>query len=273
MICQRFPNPAPCLALSQRVSSCLSGYRNNQQYEKNHQLIQFGTVNGLVKFAWPPYMFLNLDQNGLDYDNHSQSQCVLGFVLGFIGGFFQIANGVQKAGILEMLRLNRMTDYGIVVLGALAHRHGEVIATASLAELTGINQPTVAKVAKLLLGAGLVDTQRGANGGYRLAFPAEDISLVRIIESIEGPIAVNDCVDGAQDPCAVANCCFMSGTWNKVNARVRAALEQMSLADLIDPAHLFPIAGDDDEMTAPLHTPLPLVDREDEPHGRNHPDN
>ena len=172
-----------------------------------------------------------------------------------------------------MLRLNRMTDYGIVVLGALAHRHGEVIATASLAELTGINQPTVAKVAKLLLGAGLVDTQRGANGGYRLAFPAEDISLVRIIESIEGPIAVNDCVDGAQDPCAIANCCFMSGTWNKVNARVRAALEQMSLADLIDPAHLFPIAGDDDEMTAPLDTPLPLVDREDEPHGRNHPDN
>ena len=84
-----------------------------------------------------------------------------------------------------MLRLNRMTDYGIVVLGALAHRRGEVIATASLAELTGINQPTVAKVAKLLLGAGLVETQRGVNGGYRLAFPAESISLVHIIESIE----------------------------------------------------------------------------------------
>ena len=198
-------------------------------------MIKFGIVNGLVKFAWPPYINHNLDQNGLHYDNHSQSQCVLEYRWVY-RWFFQIANGVQKAEIVEMLRLNRMTDYGIVVLGALAHRHGEVIATASLAELTGINQPTVAKVAKLLLGAGLVDTQRGANGGYRLAFPAEDISLVRIIESIEGPIAVNDCVDGAQDPCAVSNCCFMSGTWNKVNARVRAALEQMSLADLIDPA-------------------------------------
>jgi hypothetical protein len=65
----------------------------------------------------------------------------------------------------------------------------------------------------------------------------------------------------------------MSGTWNKVNARVRAALEQMSLADLIDPAQLFPIAGDGDDMTVPLHSPLPSVDREDEPHGRNHPDN
>ena len=172
-----------------------------------------------------------------------------------------------------MLRLNRMTDYGIVVLGALAHRHGNFVATASLAELTGINQPTVAKVAKLLLGAALVDTQRGANGGYRLALPAEDISLVRIIESIEGPIAVNDCVDGAQDPCAVANCCFMSGTWNKVNAHVRSALEQMSLADLIDPAQLFPIVGDGDYVKPPLHSPLSRVEREDKPHGRNHPDN
>ena len=53
----------------------------------------------------------------------------------------------------------------------------------------------------------------------------------------------------------------------RVSAR---ALEQMSLADLIDPAHLFPIAGDGDDMTGPLHTPLSSVDREDEPHGRNH---
>ena len=48
----------------------------------------------------------------------------------------------------SLLRLNRMTDYAIVVLGALAHRRGEVLATAQLAALTGLAQPTVAKVAK-----------------------------------------------------------------------------------------------------------------------------
>ena len=47
-----------------------------------------------------------------------------------------------------MLRLNRMTDYAIVVLGALAHRHGDVVPTAHLAEFTGLAQPTVAKVSK-----------------------------------------------------------------------------------------------------------------------------
>ena len=147
-----------------------------------------------------------------------------------------------------MLRLNRMTDYAIVVLGALAHRQGELLATAQLAELTGLAQPTVAKVAKLLQSSDLLTTKRGANGGYQLADEPADISLVRIIEAVEGPIAVNGCVDGAQDPCIVTNTCFMSNHWNKVNTTLRDALADVSLADLIDPSQLFPIP---EEAAAP----------------------
>jgi DNA-binding IscR family transcriptional regulator len=62
---------------------------------------------------------------------------------------------------------------------------------------------------------------------------------VTIIEVVEGPIAVNGCVDGAQDPCSVANCCFMSNQWNKVNSAIRSTLEGITLADLIDPSQLF----------------------------------
>ena len=144
-----------------------------------------------------------------------------------------------------MLRLNRMTDYAIVVLGALAHRRGEVLATAQIAALTGLSQPTVAKVAKHLQGNDLLATRRGVNGGYLLQGHPEDISLVWIIEAIEGPIAVNGCVDGAHDPCAVASCCFMSNQWNKVNAAIRTAIDDITLADLIDPSQLFtaPLVG------------------------------
>ena len=142
-----------------------------------------------------------------------------------------------------MFKLNRMTDYAIVVLGALAHRQGEILATAQLAELTGLNQPTVAKVAKTLMAADLLETQRGVHGGYRLAQPAAATSLVQIVEAMEGPIAVNDCVDGAQAPCAVSNCCFMSRNWNRVNLAVRNALSDVSLEDLIDPAQLFTPMG------------------------------
>ena len=138
-----------------------------------------------------------------------------------------------------MLRLNRMTDYAIVVLGALAHRQGEVLATVQIASLTGLTQPTVAKVAKRLQACDLLETKRGVNGGYQLIGDPAAMSLAAIIEAVEGPIAVNGCVDGAQDPCAVSNCCFMSNQWNKVNGTVRAALDSVSLADLIDPSQLF----------------------------------
>ena len=146
-----------------------------------------------------------------------------------------------------MFKLNRMTDYAIVVLGVLAHRQGEILAAAQLAELTGLNQPTVAKVAKTLVAADLVDTQRGVHGGYRLARSVAMISLVQIVEAMEGPIAVNDCVDGAQDPCMVSNCCFMSRNWNRVNLAVRNALDDITLEDLIDPTQLF--APADSERT------------------------
>mgnify|MGYP001496120771 CR=1 FL=1 len=59
------------------------------------------------------------------------------------------------------------------------------------------------------------------------------------LQQNDSMIAVNGCVDGAQDPCAVSNCCFMSNHWNKVNGAVRSALEDVSLADLVDPAALF----------------------------------
>ena len=142
-----------------------------------------------------------------------------------------------------MFKLNRMTDYAIVVLGVLANRQGEILATAQLAVLTGLKQPTVAKVAKNLVTAGLLETQRGVHGGYRLARHAADISLVQIVEAMEGPIVVNDCVEGAQDPCAVSNCCFMSRNWNRVNLAVRNALSDVSLEDLTDPAQLFIPSG------------------------------
>jgi FeS assembly SUF system regulator len=138
-----------------------------------------------------------------------------------------------------MLRLNRMTDYAIVVLGALAHRHGDIVATAHLAELTGLAQPTVAKVSKILSAAGLVKTQRGVRGGYRLIKASADISLVDIVEAMEGPIAVTDCVDEAQAASAISDFCFMSSPSSHVNLAIRNALNDVSLEDLTDPAQLF----------------------------------
>ena len=142
-----------------------------------------------------------------------------------------------------MLRLNRMTDYAILVLGALAHRHGETLASGRLAGVTDLPQPTVAKVLKMLLAAELVETQRGVRGGYRLMKISAQISLVHIVEAMEGPIAVNDCVDGAREPCMASNCCCMRQHWKHINVTIREALMDVTLEDLINPAQVFPVPG------------------------------
>ena len=137
-----------------------------------------------------------------------------------------------------MLRLNRMTDYAILVLGALAHRHGETLASGRLAEVTDLAQPTVAKVLKMLLAAELVETQRGVRGGYRLMKISAHISLVDIVEAMEGPIAVTDCIDGAREPCMASNCCCMRKHWKHINLAIRKALMDVTLEDLTNPAKL-----------------------------------
>ena len=149
-----------------------------------------------------------------------------------------------------MFKLYRMTDYAKVVLGALARRRGEIHAAAQLAALTGLNQPTVAKDAKILVAADLLDTLRGVHSGYRLSREAAIISMAQILGAMEGPLAVNDCVDGAQEPSVANNCCFVSQNWNRVNLAIRNALDDVSLEDLIDPAQLFSPA---DQLQAKGH--------------------
>ena len=140
-----------------------------------------------------------------------------------------------------MLRLNRMTDYAILVLGALARRHGETLASGRLAELTDLAQPTVAKVLKMLLAAELVETQRGVRGGYRLMKISAQIYLVDIVEAIEGPIAVADCNGDAREPCLAGNCGCMPKHWKHINLAIRKALMDVTLEELVEPAQLFPM--------------------------------
>ena len=138
-----------------------------------------------------------------------------------------------------MLRLNRMTDYAILVLGVMAARPNEILASAALAQHTQLNQTTVAKVTKTLVSAGLVVSTRGIKGGYYLDRPVNNISIAEVIEAVEGPIALTACVDGVEDPCSVRNGCFMGGNWNHVNTALRKALNEVSLAELFNPESLF----------------------------------
>lgn len=136
-----------------------------------------------------------------------------------------------------MLRLSKLTDYAVVVLIRLAEgeRGGAddpVQTSPGIASATGVPEPTVAKVLKALGGDGLVLSQRGARGGYRLARPLDAISISDVIRAVDGPIALTACVDGGAGGCDVEGLCAVKGRWDLVNEAIRGALNKITLAEM-----------------------------------------
>lgn len=132
-----------------------------------------------------------------------------------------------------MLRLSKLTDYAVVVLTRLEEaEEGGVLTAPGLAAATGLGEPTVAKVLKILAHAGLVEGRRGAAGGYRLTRPLQEMALTDVIAAIDGPIALTACVDNSSGLCDSEAICPVRGRWDPVNDAIRRALSGISIADL-----------------------------------------
>ena len=132
-----------------------------------------------------------------------------------------------------MLRLSRMTDYGVAVMCELAQTPEKQRSAADVAERIGLAPTTVSKLLKDLGQASLVTSTRGAAGGYRLAQTIDDISIAAVIEALEGPTVLVACLEDGGNGCAVESSCPASGRWDPINAAVRSALEAVTLYDLL----------------------------------------
>jgi len=142
-----------------------------------------------------------------------------------------------------MLRISKMTDYAIMVMVELSASRGEVLSAHALAESSHLELPTVSKVLKLLVKTGLVESYRGASGGYSLERRAKDISVAEIIAAIEGPIAMTEC-SAEEGLCAQESICNLRGNWQRISVAVAEAMEGVSLAEMAQPVK---------PTAAPLH--------------------
>jgi len=133
-----------------------------------------------------------------------------------------------------MLRITKLTDYATVVLTVLAARWGQVCSAAELAELVGLETPTVSKLLKSLAQAGLVESVRGVHGGYRLARLPQTIALIEIVEAMEGPLALTECSHQG-NRCGIAQHCGLQFHWRQINEVIHDALRAVTLAQLLRP--------------------------------------
>jgi len=137
-----------------------------------------------------------------------------------------------------MLRISKLTDYAIQVMVCLYSadqlKSGCLLNTQKLAERIYLEPPTVSKVIKLLCKQGLVESIRGAQGGYRLAHEGATVSVADIIAAIEGPIAMTECsVD--ENLCGQQSVCGLSTNWRRISDAVSEALSSVSLAEMAGP--------------------------------------
>jgi FeS assembly SUF system regulator len=130
--------------------------------------------------------------------------------------------------------MSKLTDYGTVLLTQMAREPDRLFSSQELADKTQIASPTVAKLLKALTKAKLLESKRGAHGGYSLARPPEDISAVDIIDAIEGPVALTECATGAGN-CDIEAACSVGHNWQRINTGIRAALKAVTLAQLTRP--------------------------------------
>ncbi len=129
------------------------------------------------------------------------------------------------------MRLSNLADYAVVTMSAAArHCGGARTSATELAEETGLPLPTVQKLVSMLSKAGLLRSLRGAGGGLQLARPAAAITVADIIEAVEGPIALTQCIEGHD--CAVDHSCTLKPHWPLINNALRGALADIRLTEL-----------------------------------------
>ena len=135
------------------------------------------------------------------------------------------------------MRISTRGRYALRMMLDIA-KHGEKGSPVSLSmvsERTGISHGYLEQLAPALRAARLVKSVAGRHGGYRLADPADEISIRQVIEASIGPVCVVDCVEEPES-CSRAEFCECRMVYSLINQRIAQVLDEFSLKDLLDPS-------------------------------------
>ena len=134
------------------------------------------------------------------------------------------------------MKVSSRGEYGVRAMVALAHHYGDgPMSIAAVAKESSVPPTYLEQLIAPLRKAGLVESTRGARGGYQLARPPETVRVGEVYRVMEGPVAPMDCVseDPADQTCPLIEGCETRPVWLKVRDSIVDTLDSMTLADLI----------------------------------------
>lgn len=139
-----------------------------------------------------------------------------------------------------MLSMTKKTGYGLIAMTHLAKLpKGDLASAREIAEHYEIPQALLMNILKELATAGYVKSVRGSHGGYYILKPAEEVNFVGLMEVLEGPMKLADCVneqvaDGLETgKCELFEKCPISDPIHRVHRRIRDFLGELTLADVM----------------------------------------
>lgn len=132
-----------------------------------------------------------------------------------------------------MIKLSNLADYAVVLMSHIAHRPDHVHSATEMSRDSHIPLPTVSKTLGMLVRADLLVSHRGLNGGFSLVRPGVDITIADIIEAVDGPVQLTNCLGDAHADCGWEANCMTRGKWENINRAVKGALSSVSLMDMV----------------------------------------
>lgn len=128
--------------------------------------------------------------------------------------------------------ISTRAQYGMRALVEIGLTGDSPVSLKTISERHKISQNYLEQIVAVLRKAGIVESLRGAYGGYRLARAPHDVSALEVVELMEGSLAPVACLDEAQG-CEHEGNCSTEGLWTQVDTAVRNVLQATNLADLI----------------------------------------
>ena len=131
-----------------------------------------------------------------------------------------------------MLKVTRLADYSVSIIATFSGCEDKILSSKEIIEKTKLKKATVNKLLSKLVKKNFLEPFRGANGGYKLKKDLYNISIKELIEAIEGPVLLTDCLNKNANNCNLFNVCNTKNIWSFVNKAINNTLDGIKVKDI-----------------------------------------
>ncbi len=155
------------------------------------------------------------------------------------------------------MKLTTKGRYGLrAVIDLAVNYENEAVALSQIAERQGISVNYLEQLIAKLKKSGIVDSVRGAQGGYVLAMPPEEISVGDILRALEGDLNPVDCyeLNSNEPPCSNADTCVTKYVWKRISDSINAVVNEIKLSDLVAESRMVQAEAGSTQVNQPKQT-------------------